>query len=206
MTALGIKGVILVGGKARRMGGIDKGLLELGGKTLLEHIIARAAPQVDALALNVPEHKHIRYQHFHLPLLFDSVQGSVGPLAGVLAALEGFAKTARYVMTFTADAPFIPTDLVLRLHKTLASTQADIVCASSQGRRHPLFALWPTALRTALHHAIEQEGLRKVEDWTSRYTTRVVPFDEQPHDPFFNINCPEDIVQARQLWAAACAS
>ena len=204
--AIGIDGVILAGGRARRMGGQPKGLLELGARPLLCHIIERARPQVRSLALNVPSDQQDLYRTFQLPMFADPIGGFVGPLGGVLAALTAMnalrhgssEESEPYVMTFTTDAPFIPVDLVARLEEGRRSMNAEIVCASSQQRRHPLFALWHLGLKDDLQDALEK-GVRKVEDWTQRHRTVCIDFDVGAYDPFFNVNGPEDLAHAQQL-------
>jgi len=204
-----IDGVILAGGRARRMDGQPKGLLKFGKQTLLHHIITRAKPQLRSLALNVPSHQHQLYQGFHLPMFADSVTGYAGPLAGVHAAMSALnnreTPSSSYFMTLTTDAPFIPEDLVVRLDEGRRAMKGDIVCARSQNRRHPLFALWPLGLQDDLQDALSN-GIRKVEDWTQRYRTVYVDFAVEPFDPFFNVNSPTELAQAEQLLESVLSS
>ena len=196
-----VAGVLLAGGLARRMGGGDKCLRRLGGKTLLEHVIGRARPQVGALLLNA-NGDPARLADFGLAVAGDVVAGNAGPLAGVLTGMEWAAAEARgcsWVASFPTDAPFFPDDLVARLMQAVEEEGADMACASSGGRAHPVFALWPLRLRGELRRAVADEGVRKVDVWTGRYNLAVADFPVTPFDPFFNANSPEDLETAASL-------
>ena len=198
-----VAGVLLAGGLARRMGGGDKCLRELGGKTLLEHAIDRARPQVGALLLNANGDPS-RLAAFGLAVAGDVVDGNAGPLAGVLTGMEWAVAEAQeysWLATFATDAPFFPEDLVARLKHAVEEEGADMACASSGGRAHPVFAMWPLHLRDDLRHAVVEEGLRKVDLWTERYNLAVADFPVSPLDPFFNANSPEDLETAAFLMA-----
>ena len=199
----GIAGVILAGGLSRRMGGGDKTLLEIGGRALLDHVIERARPQVSTLALNA-NGDGARFERFGLPVIADVVEGYAGPLAGVLTGLEWAAAEVpdcAWVATFASDAPFLPDDLVARLVAAVEREGADLACASSAGRHHPVFGLWPVALAGPLRHALIIEAVRKVDIWTARYSLAIADFEATPHDPFFNANRPEDLAHAEALLA-----
>jgi molybdopterin-guanine dinucleotide biosynthesis protein A len=196
-----VAGVLLAGGLARRMGGGDKCLRELGGKTLLEHVIDRARPQVDALLLNA-NGDPARLAAFGLAVAGDVVEGNAGPLAGVLTGMEwavAKAQECSWLASFATDAPFFPKDLVARLKHAVEKEGTDMACASSGGRVHPVFAMWPLCLRDDLCRAVVEEGLRKVDLWTGRYNLSVVDFPVSPLDPFFNANSPEDLETAASL-------
>jgi molybdopterin-guanine dinucleotide biosynthesis protein A len=196
-----VAGVILAGGLSRRMGGGDKALLELGGKTILARVIERIRPQVAALALNA-NGDPARFAAFGLPVIADVVEGYAGPLAGVLTGLEWAAEHAprcRWLASVACDAPFLPGDLVARLLDAVAAGGADMACAASAGRHHPVFALWPVALGDELRRAVIDEGVRKVDAWTGRYRLAVAEFEATPTDPFFNANRPEDLAQAADI-------
>lgn len=205
-------GVILAGGLATRMGGGDKGLLQLGGQSLLAHVIDRLAPQVAGLALNA-NGDPARFADLGLPVLPDTIAGYAGPLAGVLAGLDWAAgQGAVCIVTAAADTPFFPRDLVDRLMRAaqgqayplvLATTPrtGDEALKSGGGRRvnrHPTFGLWPVALRDDLRAALT-DGLRKVVLWTDRNDGREALFPADPFDPFFNVNTPEDLIRAQHL-------
>ena len=203
MTA--IAGVLLAGGLARRMGGGDKGLRALGGRTILARVIERARPQVTALLVNA-NGDAARFAEFGLPVRADAVPGYPGPLAGVLAGLDWAAETlpsCPLVASFPCDAPFLPLDLVACLAAAREGAGAEIACASSLGQAHPVFALWPVALRLELRRAIVEEGVRKVDMWTARHRLVQVDFASDLVDPFFNANRPEDLAEAQRLVAAA---
>jgi molybdenum cofactor guanylyltransferase len=194
-------GLLLAGGQSRRMGGGDKTLRVLDGVSLLERVIERLRPQVDALVLNA-NGDPARFAEFALPVVADSVPGFAGPLAGVLAGLD-WAAVHRPDSTFMAsvatDAPFLPADLVARLAAARQAAEADLACASSAGRAHPVFGFWPLRLREDLRRAIVDDGVRKVDEWTARHRLVTVPFADRPIDPFFNANRPEDLQAAAAL-------
>jgi molybdopterin-guanine dinucleotide biosynthesis protein A len=198
-----IAGLILAGGQSRRMGGGDKCLRALGPKPILAHIIARARPQVDVLALNA-NGDPTRFAAFGLPVVSDVVEGFAGPLAGVLTGLEWakmYAPQCRWLASFASDAPFLPEDLVARLLKAVQDSDADLARATSAGQEHPVFGLWRVDLAEALRKAIVEEELRKVDLWTARYRLVDVEFATTPVDPFFNVNRPEDLAEAERLLA-----
>jgi molybdopterin-guanine dinucleotide biosynthesis protein A len=204
-------GIILAGGQATRMGGGDKGLLPLGDGTLLDHVIARLAPQVGAMALNANGDPS-RFDALGLPVLPDSIAGYPGPLAGVLAGLDwAAAQGAEAIVSVAADTPYFPTDLVSQLEAAAQGmTHPLVLAATPRGEgertksmsksgliRHPTFGLWPVALRDDLRAAL-QDGLRKVVIWTGKHDGREAVFDASG-DPFFNVNTPEDLVQAQGM-------
>ena len=200
-----VVGLLLAGGQSRRMGGGDKALRLLGGIALLDRVIERLRPQVDALVLNANGDR-ARFARFALPTVADSVPGFAGPLAGVLAGLDWAAShrpDCPYVVSVATDAPFLPADLVARLAHGLDEARADLACAASGGRSHPVFGLWPVWLRDDLRRAVVDQAISKVDLWTARYVLATVPFDDQPVDPFFNANRPEDLETAAALLKAA---
>ena len=193
-------GVILAGGLASRMGGGDKALLKLGETTLLDQVIDRLKPQVAGLALNA-NGDAVRFSRFELPVLADSIDGFVGPLAGVLAGLDWAAgQGADTIVTVAADTPFFPCDLVPRLMLAAEGQKIPMVLAATPDGRHPTFGLWPVALRDDLRVALNK-GLRKVVQWTDSHGGREAVF-EGGGDPFFNVNTPEDLEKARILHGA----
>ncbi len=199
-----ILGVILAGGQARRLGGGDKALHNVGGRPLLAHAIERLEPQVSRIALNA-NGDPARFAAFGLPVVADTVDGFAGPLAGVLAGLDWAAENARdceWVVTVATDAPFFPEDLVARLVAVTESEGADLACAETGGRTHPVFGLWPVGLREDLRHALVEEDIRKVDLWTARHRLAVVSFPVPVVDPFFNINHPEDVVAAERIFTS----
>jgi len=198
-----IVGVILAGGRAERMGGGDKGLRLVGGKTILARVIERMRPQVDALVLNA-NGDPARFASCGLPIAPDTIPDFAGPLAGVLAGLDWAAAhraQARYIVTVPADGPFVPRDLVRRLADALTAEDAELATAASGVQTYPVVGLWPVSLRQALRDALVKEDLHKVDAWTARFRRAVAAFPTDPIDPFFNANTLEQLAEAEQLAA-----
>jgi molybdenum cofactor guanylyltransferase len=200
-----VLGVLLAGGLARRMGGGDKCLRALGDRTILAHVIERARPQAHALLLNA-NGDPARFAEFGLPVAADVVEGFAGPLAGVLTGME-WARANRpdlpWIVTIATDTPFFPRDLVARLLAAVGREGADLACAASGGRTHPVFGLWPVRLAGDLRRAMREEEIRKVDLWTARHRLVEVPFAADRIDPFFNTNRPEDLAEAERLLSDA---
>jgi molybdopterin-guanine dinucleotide biosynthesis protein A len=194
-------GVLLAGGLARRMGGGDKPLRRLAGRTILDRVIARLGPQCDALILNA-NGDPARFAETGLPVVPDSVPDFAGPLAGILAALD-WAATHRpeiaEVVSVAADTPFLPHDLVARLRAACDKAGTPLACAESGGQAHPVNALWRVDLREDLRHALTVEDMRKIDRWTARHGIAHADWPTQPYDPFFNANRPEDINEAETI-------
>lgn len=196
-------GVILAGGQATRMGGGDKGRLSLGGKTILQHVIDRLEPQVGGMALNANGDPS-RFSDLDMPVIQDSLVEFPGPLAGVLAGLDWAAEQgAEAIVTAAADTPFFPCDLVPRLLLASEAGPHQLALAASGepgGKlwRQPTFGLWPVALRDDLRAAL-QSGLRKVVIWTDKHDAGQATFVQSGIDPFFNVNTPEDLQEARRI-------
>jgi len=192
-------GVVLAGGLARRMGGGDKGLIELHGRPILDHVLERLSPQVDRIVINANGDPG-RLAAYDLPIVADAIEGFAGPLAGVLAGMQWAARNdAEWVVTAATDTPFFPRDLVARFEQAVADKGADMACAASGGRHHPVFGLWPVALRDDLSRAMTADGVRKVDLWTARHRIAVAEFADRPYDPFFNVNRPEDVAEAERI-------
>jgi molybdopterin-guanine dinucleotide biosynthesis protein A len=194
-------GVLLAGGLARRMGGGDKPTRQIAGRTILERVIARLQPQCDGLILNA-NGDPARFAGFGLPVIADSVENFPGPLAGILAALD-WAAVARpeveWMLSAAADCPFLPRDLVARLHRARADEGAELAVAASDGQSHPVIGLWRVALREQLRHALVVEDIRKIDRWTARYKLATVEWPVHELDPFFNANTMDDIAAAERL-------
>ena len=202
-----VVGVVLAGGLSRRMGGDDKALRRIGGRAILAHVIERIRPQVGELVLNANGDPG-RFGEYGLPVAPDTVAGHAGPLAGVLTGLEWAAANApgcSWVATVPTDAPFLPGDLVARLLAAVADSGADMACAGSAGRAHPVCGLWPVRLRGELRRAMMEEEIRKVDFWTARYRVARADFSTDPLDPFFNANTPDDLAEAERLMAGGIA-
>jgi molybdopterin-guanine dinucleotide biosynthesis protein A len=203
--ALRVPGVVLAGGLARRMGGGDKPLLEVGGRTILARVIARLEPQCEGLVINANSDP-LRFASFGLPVIPDRVEHYPGPLAGILAGLDWAAAQrpkAQWIVSAPGDCPFLPRDLVARLQLAMSAEGAELAVAASQGRSHPVIGLWKVALRDALRDAVVVEGLRKVSEWTGRYRVAPVAWAADPFDPFFNANTIDDLAEAERLAALA---
>jgi molybdopterin-guanine dinucleotide biosynthesis protein A len=194
-------GVLLAGGLARRMGGGDKPMRQIGGRTILDRVIARLAPQCDGLILNA-NGDPARFAAFDLPVVPDTVQDFPGPLAGILAALDWTAANrpdVGWILSAAADCPFLPRDLVARLHQARTAQDAQLAVAASAGQTHPVIGLWSVSLREQLRHALVVEDIRKIDRWTARYRLATVTWPVEPLDPFFNANTMDDIAEAERL-------
>lgn len=200
-----VTGVLLAGGLSRRMGGGDKCLRDLAGKPMLAHVIERLRPQVGAMVLNA-NGDPARFAAFGLDVVPDTIEGFAGPLAGVLAGMRwsaGHAPEARWIVTVSTDAPFLPLDLTRRLLEATTGGPNTIALAASGGEVHPVIGLWPVSLADDLEEQLKA-GVRKVLHWTDRHTTKVVDFpfltiNGHEIDPFFNANTPEELDEARAL-------
>ncbi len=195
-----ILGVILAGGKSRRFGGGDKGLAELGGRSVLDHVIARFRPQVGRLVLSINGDPQ-RFARFDLPTIADQENPELGPLSGLLAALDWQSQHAHdctALATVSTDVPFLPLDLVQRLD---AGRNGGIAVATSADQRHPTIAIWPVNSRAAIADALQQRRL-SVNTLTKQLNAVAVPFamrdiDGMALDPFLNVNTPDDLAAAR---------
>lgn len=200
--------VILAGGLARRIGGGDKPMREIGGQTILNRVIARLTSQCSGLILNA-NGDPVRFSGFGLPVVADSVADFPGPLAGILAALDWAAEQRsglRWIVSAPGDCPFLPRDLVARLHEARDRQDAELAVAVSGGRTHPVIGLWNVTLRDELRQALTSEGIRKVDRWTARYRLAAVSWPTAPFDPFFNVNTTDDLAEAERLAALDVAA
>ncbi len=203
-----IIGVVLAGGLSRRMGGGDKGLLPLAGRSMIAEVVARLAPQVSRIVINANGDPS-RFAELGLPVAPDTVEGFVGPLAGVLAGLRWTAanvSAVTHVVSVSSDAPLLPPDLVAKLTDAIGEGQGSIAMARSAGELHPVIGLWPVRLADDLDAAL-RAGLRKVLHWTDRHGTVAVdfpfvPIGDREVDPFFNANTPEELTELRALLAS----
>jgi molybdenum cofactor guanylyltransferase len=194
-------GLVLAGGLARRMGGGDKALITIGGTTILERVMARLRPACTGIILNA-NGDPARFARFGVPVVPDSVPDFAGPLAGILAGLDWAARHApdtAYVASAPGDCPFLPRDLVARLHAVRTAQGTVLASARSGDWRHPVVGLWPVALREDLRHALVEEGLHKIEVFTARHGIALAEWPTAPVDPFFNVNTPADAAAAERL-------
>jgi molybdopterin-guanine dinucleotide biosynthesis protein A len=186
-----ITGVVLAGGQGRRMGGVDKGLVELDGRPLVAWVLERLAPQVGTLLVNANQNA-ARYAAFGHPVIGDAVGGFAGPLAGLHAALAA-ARTA-WVVTVPCDSPFLPRDLVARLAAAAESAAATLAVARTFDQPHPVFALVRADVAPHLSAFLEGGG-RKIDAWYATLAVVEVPFDDEA-DAFRNINTAAELAAA----------
>jgi len=185
------------------MGGGDKPMRTIAGKTILDRVIARLGPQCDGLILNA-NGDPARFASFHLPVIADGVADFPGPLAGILVGLDWMAANrpdVKWMLSAAGDCPFLPRDLVARLEQARAAKNAELAVAASGNQTHPVIGLWSVRLRDELRHALVVEGMRKIDRWTARYTLATVTWPATPLDPFFNANTVEDVAEADRLAA-----
>jgi len=203
MTTEATLGLVLAGGLARRMGGGDKARIRIGGATILERVLARLVPQCEHIIINA-NGDPARFADTGLAVIADSVPGFAGPLAGILAGLDWTAAHASgtaWLVSVPGDCPFLPKDLVSRLHKARIESKATLACARSGKQTHPVVALWAVALREDLRRALVEEDMRKIDLWTARHGVATAEWPATPIDPFFNVNTPEDAARAEAIAA-----
>ncbi|MPZ39165.1 MAG: molybdenum cofactor guanylyltransferase MobA [Rhizobiales bacterium] len=196
-------GLILAGGLARRMGGGDKARIMIGGRTILDRVLATMTPQCTRLVINA-NGDPARFGDTCLPVVADSVPDFAGPLAGILAGLDWAAAQApdiADIVSVPGDCPFLPSDLVARLAAARVQAKTPLACARSGDWRHPVVGLWPVALREDLRHALLVEGLHKIEMWTARHGAAIADWPTEPVDPFLNVNTPGDVAAAERVAA-----
>jgi molybdopterin-guanine dinucleotide biosynthesis protein A len=201
-----ILGLVLAGGLARRMGGGDKTRIRIGGKTILERVLARLKPQCAAVILNA-NGDPARFADTGLPVVPDTVPDFAGPLAGILAGLDWAAAhvpAIADVASVPGDCPFLPGDLVARLSAARDAAGVPLACARSGDWRHPVVGLWPVALRQDLRKALVEEDMHKIETWTARHGIAIGDWPATPIDPFFNVNTPADVAEAEGIAAQQC--
>ena len=183
-----VTGLILSGGKARRMGGIDKGLLTLKGEAMISHVIKRLSPQVGTVLINANREIET-YQQFGFDVAQDEVTDFAGPLAGLHAGMKA-AKT-EFLLSVPCDSPLLPESLANRLMNALVENQAEIAVAKTGTQQHPVFCLCRTSLFQDLEDYLKAGG-RKVDDWQKNHACIEVSFDDES-SAFTNINTPEEL-------------
>lgn len=193
-----VTGVILAGGLAKRMGGGDKCLLPLGGKTLLQRSIERAQPQVNPLLLNANGNS-LRFARSRLQVVPDVYPSHPGPLAGIHAALNWMRHHQpddEWLASFACDTPFFPIDLVARLRAAASDAEAHLAIATFNGRVHPVFALWHASLIGKVEQLLDGGQHPRLQEWVNAQNPVYVDFTGTAYDPFFNINTPQDLYSA----------
>ena len=198
MNALG---VILAGGQAQRMGGIDKGRLKIGDASILEIIIKCLSFQLDKIVLNA-NGDLTRFSDLEIDVIPDTIKGYVGPLAGILSGLR-FAEQNGFssILTVASDTPFFPVDLLSKLSNVSLQQSALISIAATKQKdkliRHPTVGLWSVSLADDLEKNIHA-GLRKIVLWADKHSAKTVLFPSSEYDPFFNINTQGDLEEAQR--------
>ncbi len=192
MTNPSVTGLILAGGLGTRMGGQDKGLVELGGQPMVGHVLARLAPQVGRVMINANRNVEA-YARFGLPVLADRLPGFVGPLAGLDAALHAQGADGDWVLTCPCDSPFLPLDLATRMLAAACAADADVAMASADGQPEPAFLLAHRRIAPALTTFLEGGG-RQIRRWVGEARHVVVDFSDWP-GAFSNINTPEELAR-----------
>ena len=200
-------GVVLAGGQARRMGGVDKPMLEIAGKPMLERVVQRLTPQVETIVINANGDPG-RFAPFGLPVVADTIEDHPGPLAGLLAGMRWAAieaPEARFLVSVAADSPFFPHDLVAHLAEGCGRDEGTIALAASPAGTHPVFGLWPIAVADDLEEFLKSGESGKILTFADRHLRLNVPFDDivlpdgSAVDPFFNVNTPEDAERAAAI-------
>lgn len=198
-----VVGVILAGGLAKRMGGGDKCLLPLAGKTLLQRTVERAQPQVGSLLLNA-NGSSLRFARTRLPVIPDVFPNNLGPLAGIHAGLKRMHDdnpNAEWLASFASDTPFFPTDLVERLRGATAASKSLLAVAASKNRIHPIFSLWHASLLEKVEQQLQSGDIPRLQDWVKQQNMVQVEFAADAFDPFLNINTPQDLYAAEPIAA-----
>jgi molybdopterin-guanine dinucleotide biosynthesis protein A len=198
--------VILAGGHSKRMGGADKALVTIAGRSLLARVIERINPQVERLVLSA-NGDPARFSKFGIPVVPDTIDG-IGPLAGLHAGMRWSEKNlpeARFVASVAADMPFIPADLVARLAEGCGRDENTVALSASPAGTHPMCGLWPVALADGLERLLRSGKATTVLAFADRFMRLNVPFDDialpngETVDPFFNVNTPADAERAEEL-------
>jgi len=195
-------GLVLAGGQAQRMGGGDKAFLTVGGEMMLARVLARLAPCA-SIILNANGDPD-RFSRYGLPVVADGIPDFAGPLAGILAGLDWAAQNTpqiEWMASVPGDCPFLPMDLVPRLHAARSAEKKPLASVRSGKRTHPVVGLWPVALREDLRRALTVEEVHKVDAWTARHGLALADWPDQPVDLFFNVNTKEDRAKAEEIAA-----
>lgn len=196
-------GVILAGGLAKRMGGGDKCLLPLAGKTLLQWTVERAKPQVASLLLNA-NGSSLRFARTRLPVVPDIYPDNLGPLAGIHAGMRWMRQSnpdAEWLASFASDTPFFPLDLVQELFAAATANRSQVAVAASKNRLHPVFGLWHVSLLESIEAQLATGAAPRLQDWLKQQRRVELDFPVEAYDPFFNINTPQDLYAAEPLAA-----
>ena len=182
-----ITGVVMAGGKGRRMGGEDKGLLQIRGKPMIQYVLDALRPQVGRVLINANRNQE-RYRQLGYPVVPDINGDFLGPLAGMASALQ--ASETEYLLTVPCVSPLLPARLGELLYTALQEQQADISVATDGQRMQPVFALLRRRLLPSLLEYLDRGG-RKIDTWYAEHTTALADCSGFP-DAFLNVNTPAE--------------
>jgi molybdopterin-guanine dinucleotide biosynthesis protein A len=185
-----VTGLVLAGGQGRRMGGVDKGLQPLRGRPMIEWVLERLKPQVTEVVINANQNQ-AEYARYGCRVVPDEIGGFAGPLAGLHAGLK--ANVHPFLVTVPCDSPFLPPDLVARLHAALVASHADLAVATTGDQPHPVFALVRESLSGHLAEFLASGG-RKIDAWYAALKVVEVPFDDEA-EAFSNINTRDELAE-----------
>ena len=192
--------VILTGGRSSRMGGGIKSLKKFNNKYIFDRIFENLQTQVDKVIINSNDSENL-FVKYNVEVIKDSLEGYLGPLAGIHASFEWLNKNAPYInwlVTVPGDTPFIPKNLVKKLLNKVKNTNHKIVLAQSNGKTHPIIGIWHSNLFESLKNSLNS-GNRKIMNWASQNSLGYEEFTNSKYDPFFNINCKEDLIEAKEI-------
>ncbi len=199
-----LAGVILAGGRSRRMGGGFKALAPLGGKPLLRHVIERLQPQVQSLVLSVEKHV-AEFDAFGLPQVEDPAPGSRGPLGGLLSALGNMEADCHWMLLVPCDAPFLPLELAQRLLNCALDKDQWGCTVRYDAQVQPTFSLWNRRLLPRLEKAVLEEGMAGFKQFLRVSPLAVLDWEQADFSPFFNINEPDTLAEAARLFGPVSA-
>lgn len=191
--------VILAGGEARRLGGQDKARVLLNEKPLIRHVMDALSPQAAQITVSCHDAPE-RFADLDVPVISDEFSERIGPIGGILSAMDWastHAPDTEFILTVPTDTPFLPRDLVRRLKFARDMADLNMACACSGDQIHPVIALWPVAVRHVLRRSLERSPERNVRNWTRRIGCAYAIWLSDEADPFFNINTPEDLIEAQ---------
>lgn len=187
-----ITGLILAGGRARRLGGQDKGLIQMGNQLLIEYVLERFRPQVGDILLNANRHAE-HYQQLGYPVVADTLPDFAGPLAGLLAGLQHM--TGHWLVSVPCDNPRLPDDLVHKLVEAANRQHCRLAVAACAGELQPVYCLLHRSLQDTLADYLAA-GRHKAADWIGQQTHCVVEFADCRQ--FENINTPAQLREAEK--------
>ena len=200
MNEHNILGAILAGGKSKRMGK-NKLFLKLNNITLIEHTIQKVKKSLKELIIITNQENEFFIKN-NLTTVKDCIDGQLGPLVGILTAMQWAKKNSpgcAWIATFPCDTPFFPEAVISKFIEESKKKESLILCASSHGRKHNTFGLWSIELYDKLYNDLVNNKVRKVQDWTKANNIKNLEFEFKDYDPFFNINTSEDLEFAKKL-------